>query len=164
VTPNRRGRWRPLAAGALCAIVVAGAGGAMTDTGDWYQALVKPPWQPPGWLFGPAWTVIFACCAFSFAEAWANARTRPMRLTILWLFAFNMLLNVAWSALFFALRRPDWALYEVALLWFSIAALIYVLLPISRRAAALLVPYLLWVGFAAVLNFEVVRLNGPFGT
>jgi len=73
-----------------------------------------------------------------------------------------MLLNMAWSGLFFALRRPDWALIEVALLWLSIAALIVALRPISQRAAAWLLPYLVWVTFAAALNFEIVRLNAPF--
>ena len=80
----------------------------------------------------------------------------------MWLFAFNMLLNMAWSGLFFTLRRPDWALVEVALLWLSIAALIFVLRPISPRAAAWLLPYIAWVSFAAILNFEIVRLNAPF--
>jgi tryptophan-rich sensory protein len=74
-----------------------------------------------------------------------------------------MLLNVAWSFLFFTLRRPDWAMFEVVLLWLSIAALIRQVLPASRRAATLLVPYLVWVAIAALLNWEVVRLNGPFG-
>lgn len=157
-------RSAPLAAGAICAVAVASLGGAMTDTGPWYLALAKPAWQPPGWIFGPVWTVIFACCAWSFAEAWAAAGARSMRAAILWLFGFNMFLNIAWSALFFALRRPDWALIEVALLWLSIAALIRVLLPLSRRAAFLLFPYLAWVGIAAALNWEVVRLNGPFGS
>ena len=112
----RRGRLAPLAAGALCAVAVAGLGGAMTDTGPWYLALEKPAWKPPGWVFGPVWTVIFACCAWSFAEAWAAARTRTARATVLWLFGFNMFLNLAWSALFFVAQRPDWALVEVALL------------------------------------------------
>jgi len=160
---TQRGRLAPLAAGALCAIAVAGLGGAMTDTGPWYLALEKPAWQPPGWVFGPVWTVIFACCAWSFGEAWAASRTRAARATVLWLFGFNMFLNIAWSALFFRAQRPDWALVEVALLWLSIAALIGVLRPMSRRAAILLLPYLAWVGLAAVLNWEVVRLNGPFG-
>jgi tryptophan-rich sensory protein len=156
------GRTLPLAAGALCAVVVAGLGGVMTDTGPWYLGLAKPAWQPPGWIFGPAWTIIFACCAWSFAEAWAAA-PRSMRATVLGLFGLNMALNIAWSALFFAFRRPDWALIEVVPLWLSIAALIRVLAPFSRRAAALLFPYLVWVAIAALLNWEVVRLNGPFG-
>lgn len=156
-------RSRPLAAGAICALIVAGIGGTITDTGPWYAALSKPVWQPPGWIFAPVWTVIFAACTWAFAEAWVAATTRPARAAILWLFGTNMVLNVGWSALFFALRRPDWALIEVVLLWLSIAVLIRRVLPISLRAAALLAPYLLWVTIAAVLNLEVVRLNGPFG-
>jgi translocator protein len=159
----RRNRWRPFAAGAACALAVASAGGAMTEIGPWYESLEKPSWQPPDWAFGPAWTLIFATCAWAFAEAWVAARSRSTRLTIVWLFAFNMLLNIAWSAIFFTLRRPDWALGEVVLLWLSIAALIVALAPVSRRAAAWLLPYLAWVSFAAFLNYEVVRLNAPFG-
>jgi tryptophan-rich sensory protein len=158
----KKSRLRPFAAGVACAAAVAMAGGTMTEIGPWYESLAKPEWQPPGWAFGPAWTLIFAACAWSFAEAWAAARGRAARLTIMWLFAFNMLLNMAWSGLFFALRRPDWALIEVALLWLSIAALIVALRPISQRAAAWLLPYLVWVTFAAALNFEIVRLNAPF--
>jgi tryptophan-rich sensory protein len=74
-----------------------------------------------------------------------------------------MFLNVFWSWLFFGQKRPDWALAEVVLLWASIAALVYVLHPVSRRAAAALLPYLAWVTFAALLNLEIVRLNAPFG-
>ena len=160
---TQQSRTKPLLAGAACAIFVAGLGGAMTDIGPWYESLEKPFWQPPGWLFAPAWTLIFACCAWSFAEAWASVRTRAARATILWLFGFNMFLNVAWSALFFTWQRPDWALIEVVLLWLSIAALMRALLPLSRKAAALLIPYLVWVAIAGFLNWEVVRLNGPFG-
>jgi tryptophan-rich sensory protein len=156
-------RLLPLAGGALCVMVVAGLGGSMTDIGPWYLDLAKPAWQPPGWVFAPVWTLIFACCAWAFAEAWAGAGTRAARGIIVWLFGLNMLLNVAWSFLFFTLRRPDWAMFEVVLLWLSIAALIRKVLPASRRAATLLVPYLVWVAIAALLNWEVVRLNGPFG-
>ena len=82
---------------------------------------------------------------------------------ILALFLVNAILNVGWSLLFFRLQRPDWALIEVAFLWLSIVALIVAIAPLSRLAAWLLAPYLAWVAFAAVLNFAIVRLNGPFG-
>jgi tryptophan-rich sensory protein len=158
-----RRRWRPFAAGGAFALVIASLGGALTELTPWYFELRRPAWQPPDWLFAPAWSAIFALTAFSFGLAWEAARGRGARLRIAWLFAFNMLLNVSWSWLFFAQQRPDWALGEVALLWASIAALIYVLRPVSRRAALALVPYLVWVSFAALLNAEIVRLNAPFG-
>ena len=77
-------------------------------------------------------------------------------------FALNALLNVSWSFLFFTLQRPDWALFEVALLWASIVALIFAVAKWSSFAAVLLIPYLAWVTTASVLNYEIVQLNGPF--
>ena len=96
--------------------------------------------------------------------AWRQAPDRTSREWLLVLFAMNGFLNVFWSLLYFRLHRPDWALYEVGFLWLSVLLLIVVLGRYSRRAAWLLVPYLAWVAFAAALNFESVRLNGPFGT
>jgi tryptophan-rich sensory protein len=81
---------------------------------------------------------------------------------VLGLFAANALLNILWSALYFKLQRPDWALYEVGLLWLSILALIVGLWRISRWASLLLLPYAVWVAIAAALNLATVRLNGPF--
>ena len=156
-------RWKPFAVGGLCAIAIASLGGALTDLSPWYENLVKPSWQPPDWAFGPAWTIIFALCAYSFGLAWQAARRLKTRLTIAWFFAFNMFLNVTWSWLFFTLQRPDYALVEVVLLWLSVLALILALRPISRRASLALVPYLVWVGFAGAVNLAVVRLNAPFG-
>ena len=155
-------RWRPIAGAAAAAIAVAGLGAAATDLGPWYQSLVKPSWQPPDWLFGPAWTLIYALTAISGAVAWSAARDARSRTRILALFALNALLNVTWSELFFGFQRPDWALAEVGLFWMSILMLIVVLRRYSRTASLLLWPYLAWVTFAAFLNLAVVRLNYPF--
>ena len=162
MTPPRRGNWRAIGIAALAAAMVATAGGLMTEIGPWYHGLRKPAWQPPDWAFGPAWTVIFALAALSGYHAWRSAPSLRRWALIVALFAINGLLNIGWSACFFLLRRPDWALAEVVALWLSILALIVVLAPQSRTAAWLLVPYLLWVGFAAVLNLAVVQLNYPF--
>lgn len=143
-------------------MLVAALGGAMTEIGPWYQNLRKPSWQPPDWLFAPAWTLIFALAAVSGVLAWRGAPDRASRTRMIWLFALNGALNVLWTALFFRIKRPDWALYEVGFLWLSIVALMVALAPSSRTASWLLVPYLLWVSFAAFLNWEIVRLNGPF--
>ena len=142
---------------------VLGLGGALTRLGPWYEDLRKPAWQPPGWLFGPAWTTIGVLTACSAVLAWRGAETRADRTRVIGLFAANGVLNVLWSALFFNRRRPDWALAEVGPLWLSIAALIAGLAPLSRRASWLLAPYLAWVSFASVLNFKIVQLNRPFG-
>lgn len=155
-------RWRAVLGAAVAAIAVAALGASATDLGPWYQSLVKPSWQPPDWLFGPAWTLIYALAALSCGLAWAAARDKRSRTWIVALFALNALLNVAWSELFFGLHRPDWALAEVGLFWLSILLLIVVLRRHSKTASWLLVPYLAWVTFAAILNLAVVRLNYPF--
>ena len=154
--------WKPVFIAALAATTVAGLGSLMTDLGPWYINLRKPSWQPPEWLFGPAWTLIFGLCALSGIQAWRDAPSQNARKSMLILFALNGFLNVTWSALFFRFHRPDWALYEVVLLWLSIALLIVTLARYSKTASLLAIPYLAWVSFAAVLNFAVVTLNSPF--
>ncbi len=155
-------RWKPIIIAALTATAVAALGALMTDLGPWYANLQKPSWQPPDWVFGPAWTLIFSLCAFSGYLAWRNAPNRGGRDGVLALFALNGFLNVLWSALFFRLRRPDWALPEAALLWLSILLMILALRRYSGSASALLVPYLAWVSLATILNWSVVELNAPF--
>lgn len=155
--------WRPLAVGAAVAVVVSAIGGGLTDVGPWYRALAKPWFQPPDWLFPPAWTLIFSLCAVAGADAWRLAVDRAARTRVLALFGLNAVLNVLWSLLFFHLRRPDWALAEIGLLWLSIGWLIVSLGRYAPRVRWLLAPYLAWVSFAAVLNAATVRLNGPFG-
>ncbi len=160
---NAEGRWLPIAIAAASALGVAMLGGLMTDIGPWYRALAKPSWQPPDWAFGPAWTLIYALAALAGVIAWRAAQSQAQRETMLLLFALNAFLNVLWSLLFFRLRRPDWALIEVAFLWASVLLLIVVIGRYSRGAAMCLLPYLLWVSFASTLNWATVRLNGPFG-
>jgi tryptophan-rich sensory protein len=142
---------------------VALLGGLMTDIGPWYQSLEKPSWQPPDWWFGPAWTLIFALTAMAGALSWWASPSRVSRQNLLLWFLLNAIFNILWTLLFFGLKRPDWALSEVVLLWVSVVVLIVVCARRSRLAALALVPYLIWVTFAAVLNAEIVRLNGPFG-
>jgi tryptophan-rich sensory protein len=155
-------RWQPVAAAALAALAVALLGAAATDLGPWYQALRKPAWQPADWLFGPAWTLIFGAAALAGLHAWRRARKPFQRRRLIAGFVLNAALNLLWSMLFFRLQRPDWAFAEALLLWLSVVLLILLVAPLSRPAAWLLVPYLLWVGFAAWLNLAVVRLNAPF--
>jgi translocator protein len=159
---DRRRVWIASAWAALGIVVVAGLGMAATELGPWYRALKQPSWQPPDAAFGPAWTVIYVLTAIAVVRVWlraTNARTRSW-----WLGALvaNGALNIFWSWLFFKARRPDWALAEVVLLWASIVVLIVLARRDDALAALLLMPYLLWVAFAASLNFAVVRLNAPF--
>lgn len=144
------------------AILVMGLGGILTERGAWHQSLVRPEWQPPSWLFAPVWTIIFALAVTSFLLTWQRVPPggrRPMLLA----FGFNAIVNVMWSFLFFQLHRPDLALIDVTVLWVSIASLIFTTGHYAPIAGALLVPYFAWVSFAALLNYEIVRLNGPFG-
>jgi tryptophan-rich sensory protein len=152
-----------IATAALAAIGVAALGALSTDIGAWYAGLREPAWKPPDWLFGPAWTLIYACAATAGVRAWWRLRGQAEREWMLAAFALNATLNVVWSLLFFRLHRPDWALLEVSGLWASIVLLMGLLGRRARSAAWLLLPYLLWVTFAAALNASVVELNAPFG-
>jgi tryptophan-rich sensory protein len=101
-------------------------------------------------------------CAISAWLAWQAANTPALRRRVAWLFGVNALLNIVWSALYFKLQRPDWALLEVVFLWLSIVALMLGVWRLSRWASLLLITYWVWVSIAAVLNLQTVQLNGPF--
>ncbi len=156
--------WTAAAIAAAWAIILGGAGGALTEIGDWYRNLKKPAWQPPDWLFGPAWTVILALSAWSFYIGLTQAPSSTQLAHVWGLFGVNFALHLAWSPLFFKFRRPDWALGENIFLVLSVLSLV-VLLPRTvgnSLAGWLNVPYLVWVCFAFVLNARIVDLNGPF--
>lgn len=153
----------PALVAAACTILISLAGGLLTEIGPWYKALRKPGFQPPDYLFGPAWTVILTLTAIAATLSWHAAHGQGEHARVLVLFGINYTLHFLWTPLFFKFRRPDWALAEVAFLWLSIAALILGLAPISPLASLLVVPYILWVSFAAAINLRVVQLNAPFG-
>jgi len=147
----------------IITLTVLGIGGGATTIGPWYQVeLRKPAWTPPNWAFGPAWALILGLAAWAGVLAWSHAASAADHLRIAELFAVTVVLQVAWSPLFFNLKRPDWALIEVGFLWFSVLALAVGLAPYSTLADLLLAPYLIWVAFAAVLNLAIVRMNPPF--
>jgi tryptophan-rich sensory protein len=139
-------------------------GALATDLSPWYYALKKPSWQPPDWLFGPVWTTIFSLTAIAGFIAWQSTRDVAKRRFLVIAVIANLALNVIWSLLFFRLQRPDFALLEVSLLWLSIAALMFAVWRCARGASALLLPYLIWVSFAAYLNLIICRLNAPFAS
>ena len=154
--------WTIAIVAALWAIILGGAGSLLTEIGEWYRNLRKPSWQPPAWLFGPAWTLILGLSAWSFYLAWASAPAAGDRMIIGALFAINFALHLLWSSLFFKLKRPDLALYENVFLWLSVLSLCLVLPGYSQLAGVLNLPYIAWVSFAFVLNWKIVQLNGPF--
>lgn len=125
---------------------------------DWYPTLDKPSWTPPGWLFGPVWTLLYGMMAVAAWLVWRGGETGPIRAPLA-LFAVQLVLNAAWSILFFGLRSPGAALVDIAALALAISATLAAFRRRSGVAAALLVPYLVWVLFAAALNFEIWRRN-----
>jgi translocator protein len=154
--------WTPIAVAVAGAITVALAGGLLTEIGPWYRSLAKPSWQPPDWAFGPAWTIIFTLTATAAVLTWWELPEGQARTALLALYAINGVLNIAWSVFFFRMRRPDWAFYELVLLWLSILALIVFTAQWRPLAAWMLTPYLAWVTFAGALNRAVVIRNAPF--
>lgn len=145
------------------AVILGLGGGLLTKIGSWYRELEKPSWQPPDWLFGPAWTIILGLAAWAFVLSWNGAADESTRQLLIVLYLVNGLFHFLWSPLFFTLKRPDWALVEVPFLWVSVLALCIMLRDYSVLASWLVVPYLVWVSFAACLNWKIVRLNRPFG-
>jgi benzodiazapine receptor len=152
----------PIIIAVITTILVLGVGGLMTTVGPWYRELRKPAWNPPNWIFGPAWTIILGLAAWAGVLAWSHAADASAHIRVLGLFGLNIAFHMLWSPLFFNLRRPDWALIEVPFLWLSIIALMVGLYSYSHLASILLLPYLLWVSFAAVLNLTIVRMNPSF--
>jgi translocator protein len=159
----RKPFWKALIVAALASSVVAALGATASPVGPWYWSLTKPGWTPPDFAFGIIWTLVFALITVAAAFAFTAAPTSQDRNRLIALFAFNGFLNVLWSVLFFQLQRPDWAMIEIAPFWLTIISLIWICARYSRTAALLLFPYLIWVSIAAFLNWEVVRLNAPFG-
>jgi len=126
--------------------------------GEWYATLLKPDLAPPNWVFAPVWTTLFLMMGIALFLVWQkNWNTKEKRLALL-VFALQLSLNVLWSALFFGQRDPAAAFTEIIFLWLAIVFTIDVFAKISKPAAWLLVPYLLWVTFAAYLNYSFTQL------
>lgn len=123
----------------------------------WYAELAKPSWTPPNWVFAPAWLTLFALMAIAAWLVWRQAGLGSIPLK---LFAIQLVLNVAWSALFFGWKSPAAAMIEILLLWLAILGTTISFWSARRVAGWLLLPYLLWVTYAAALNFAIWRLNG----
>lgn len=148
-------------AGSL-ALITAVVGGTITVLDGWYYSLQQPEWAPPDYAFGIIWTAVFAMIALAGLLAWQKAPTRRDAEIAIGLFALNGFLNLGWSFVFFRMQRPDLAFYELILLWLSILVLIIFCGRFSKGAAALLLPYIIWVTIAGALNWQIVQLNGPF--
>ncbi|MFH1078205.1 MAG: TspO/MBR family protein [Patescibacteria group bacterium] len=149
----------------LVAIIVSeGAGiiGSIFTTPSiptWYASLMKPALNPPSWVFAPVWTTLFALMGIAAFLVWRKGTERKDVRAALSVFGIQLCLNTLWSILFFGLHDPFASLIEIAALWLAIISTIFVFHRISRTAAYLLVPYLLWVSFASYLNYALWALN-----
>ena len=135
-----------------------GSAFTMSEIGGWYKTLEKPSFNPPNWIFGPVWSLLFFMMALAAWLVWRRfgfARAKAA-LTV---FVVQLIANMMWSILFFGLHSPSLAFYEICLLWVLIAATIVLFWKKSRSASGLLIPYLAWVTFASVLNFWIWQLN-----
>ena len=152
--------WLGLIVLLVVCFAAAGIGGAVTTPkiATWYAALAKPSWNPPNWIFGPVWSVLYLCMAIAAWLVWRQGGLAGAA-TPLALFAVQLVLNLAWSWLFFGFQNPGLAFVDIVLLWAAIAATMVAFWFRSAIAGILFVPYLAWVSFAAVLNFVVWRLN-----
>ncbi len=126
---------------------------------SWYATLVKPSFNPPNWIFGPVWTILYALMGIALYLVWLKGLKKSEGRLALGAFALQLILNVKWSFLFFGLHWPLVAFVEIVLLWLAIVLTIRTFSIISKPAAWFLVPYLLWVSFAAALNFAIWYLN-----
>ena len=145
-------------AGWLAVCFLAASLGATFMPGDWYAGLKKPSWNPPAWIFGPVWTMLYVMMAVAAWLVWRRGGFSEHRGPLAW-FVAQLVLNAAWTPLFFGLHQLGLACVEIVMLWLAIAATLGAFWRANRISAWLLAPYLAWVSFAAALSFAVWRLN-----
>jgi translocator protein len=138
--------------------MIAGLITAGDSSGDWFMDLNKPSFQPPGWVFAPVWTVLYATMGISLWLVRKQVATRQRNIAIA-IFFSQLLFNFLWSIIFFSWHRIGLALADIILLWALILVTIFHFRRISKTAAWLLVPYLLWASFATVLNWWIWKMN-----
>lgn len=143
----------PLAVGWLSGMAT------IRSVGTWYPTLAKPPFNPPAWVFGPTWTVLYILMGVALFLVWRQGGDTPGVKLALALFAVQLALNALWSIIFFGMRSPGWAFAEILLLWLAILATLWAFWRVVPLAGWLLVAYLAWVSFAAVLNGSIWILN-----
>jgi tryptophan-rich sensory protein len=153
-------RYSALVGFVAASFAAAAIGGAATATSvtTWYRDLNKPSWNPPDWIFGPVWTLLYILMAVAAWRVWRRSEPDEARRT-LGFFSGQLVLNAIWSVLFFGLRRPGAAFAEVLLFWATLVLLLVRFWRVDRLAAALWSPYVAWVSFASVLNGTVWWLN-----
>jgi benzodiazapine receptor len=126
------------------------AGGSL-----WYAQLNKPSFNPPGWIFGPVWTILYICMGIALVKIWKQKSSQAVSL---FLFTVQLVLNIIWTPIFFACNQIGLALSIIIALWLSLLGLLFSVLQ-NRVAFLLLLPYFLWVSFALILNYSLFLLN-----
>ena len=140
----------------LCIVILAGTATSLSDF-NWYAALTKPSFNPPNWIFGPVWVVLYILIGIAMGKLWRIRKESPITFSI---FLIQLFMNLLWSYLFFQYHRVDLALYDIAILWFSIMTL-WLMVFKRKTIFYLLLPYGLWVSFAFLLNIMIFTLNYP---
>lgn len=146
----------------LSACLLAGVVGSLFTApaiASWYVTLRKPSFTPPDWLFAPVWTLLYVLMGIALFLVWKRGKTTTKYRMGIVFFAAQLVLNAAWSFVFFGMHLPKAGFIVIILLWLAIATTIVEFRKVSKVAAMLLVPYLLWVSFASALNFAIMRLN-----
>jgi tryptophan-rich sensory protein len=145
----------------ICISEAVGISGAIFTSAaipSWYALLNKPSFSPPNWLFGPVWTILYVMMGTAMG-LFVSTKTKFRKQRASGFFVIQLLLNFLWSVVFFGLRQPLWALGEIVMLWIAIVLCIQSFWKVNRIAGYLMLPYLLWVSFASILNFAIVVLN-----
>ena len=146
--------WKILIVSLVIVYLVAFIGSLFTSPvtdSAWYES-IRPSITPPNWVFPVVWNILFFLIAISLYLSWKSSDKRQKNL-VAWVFGINFILNIFWSFLYFGLKNPLFAFYELILLWISILIMILVTCRISKASSYLLIPYFLWVSFAGVLNY-----------
>ncbi len=142
-------------------LVMGGLGGIATasSVSTWYKKLDKPGWNPPDWVFGPVWTLLYLLMGAASWLVWRRSGRKEQGRGALNLYGVQLVLNLLWSVIFFGLRRLDWAAAEIGLLWAAILGTVQRFYAVEPAAGLMLIPYQVWTTFAAVLNRTVWRMN-----
>ena len=143
----------PVAVGSTAGFFTAGA------VDNWYQTINKPTWNPPNRVFAPVWTMLYVMMGVALFFVWKSEASSVLKKKAVTLFAAQLILNFFWSFIFFYQHQPGWALVEIVVMWVSILLTIFAFAKVSKTAAWLLVPYISWVSFAAILNYAIWQLN-----
>lgn len=142
-------------------LVIGGISGGFTVSAinGWYATINKPWFNPPNWIFGPVWTSLYVMMGIAFYLIWKSDAATALKNKAITLFFIQLTVNFLWSIIFFYFQQPGWAFIDIVIMWVMILLTIFSFGKISAAASWLMVPYICWVSFAAVLNFAIWKLN-----